>query len=127
MTLHSDESRVLLAIKALQKDPKLSLRAAAKIYEVNRMTLTRRRAGQSTRQDTRPNLTNLTESEEQAIIQYILELVTRSFPPRLRGVEEIANYLLRVRDAPPVGKNWASKFVKRQLELRIRWVRKYDY
>ncbi|KAJ6437614.1 LOW QUALITY PROTEIN: transposase-like protein [Purpureocillium lavendulum] len=46
---------------------------------------------------------------------------------RLRGVEEMANHLLRVRDAPPVGKNWASKFVKRRPELRTRFSRKYDY
>ena len=39
----------------------------------------------------------------------------------------MANQLLRVRDALPVGVNWASNFVKRQLELRIRYCRKYDY
>tara|TARA_Y100000815_G_C13314319_1_gene489808 strand:+ start:263 stop:1768 length:1506 start_codon:yes stop_codon:yes gene_type:complete len=70
---------------------------------------------------------NLTESEEQAIVQYVIELATRSFPPRLRGVEEMANYLLRVRDAPPVGKNWAQNFVKRRPELQTRFSRKYDY
>ena len=62
---------------------------------------------------------NLTKSEEEATIQYVFELATRSFPSRLRGVEEMANYLLRVRDAPPVGKNWAERFVERQPELRM--------
>lgn len=98
----SYESRSILAIQGLQKDPNLSLREAAKIYEVNRMTLARRRAGQSARQDSRPNSMNITESEEQAVVQYVIELATRSLPPRLHGVEEMANYLLRVRDAPPV-------------------------
>jgi hypothetical protein len=42
-------------------------------------------------------------------------------------VEEMANQLLRARDAPPVGKRWASNFVKRQPELRPRFNRKYDY
>ena len=51
----------------------------------------------------------------------------RSFPPRLCGVEDMANQLLYVRDAPPVGKLWAYNFVKRQPELRTRWTRKYDY
>ena len=68
MTLRSDESKVLLAIKALQKDPNLSLRAVARIYNVPRMTLVRRRAGQPSRRDTLPNLRKLTESEEQAIV-----------------------------------------------------------
>ena len=39
----------------------------------------------------------------------------------------MANQLLRVRDAPPVGKLWAHNFVKRQPELRTRYTRRYDY
>ncbi|KAJ3455661.1 hypothetical protein MRS44_017143 [Fusarium solani] len=31
------------------------------------------------------------------------------------------------RDAPPVGKRWASNFVERQPELKTRSFRKYDY
>ena len=100
----SDESRVVLALQALQDDESLSVLAAAKAYNVNRMTLTRRRAGRLSRRDTTPKSRRLTDSEENAIVQYIVELVARSFPPRLRGVEDMANQLLRVRDAPPVGK-----------------------
>jgi hypothetical protein len=39
----------------------------------------------------------------------------------------MANQLLRVRDAPPVGKLWAHNFVKRQPKLRTRYTRRYDY
>ena len=39
----------------------------------------------------------------------------------------MANQLLRVRDAPPVGKLWAYNFVKRQPALRTRYTRRYDY
>ena len=46
MALPSYESRVIIALEALKKDLDLSLRAAEKIYNVNRMTLSRRRAGQ---------------------------------------------------------------------------------
>ena len=122
-----NESRVILALQALQRDKNLSIRSAAKIYNIPATTIRHRRDGRTARRDTRPNSTKLTESEEEAIIQYVIELVTRSFPPRLRGVEEMANYLLRVRDAPPVGKNWAQNFVKRRPELRTHWSRKYDY
>lgn len=121
------ESRVILALQALQRDKNLSIRAAAKIYNIPATTIRDRRNGRTARRDTRPNSINLTESEEQAIVQYVLDLATRSFPPRLRGVEEMANHLLRVRDALPVGKLWAHNFVKRQPELRTRWSRKYDY
>ena len=104
MALPSNESRVFLALEALKKDDTLSLRAAAKIYSVSPATLMRRRDGKPARRDTTPNSKKLTQSEEEAIVQYILELDTRSFLLRLRGVEDMANYLLRVRDVPPVGK-----------------------
>ena len=41
----SNEASVLLALEALENDKNLSLGKAAKIYNVPRMTLTRRRAG----------------------------------------------------------------------------------
>ncbi|RKK06651.1 hypothetical protein BFJ68_g16465 [Fusarium oxysporum] len=69
----------------------------------------------------------LSDLEEQAIIRFILDLDSRGFPPRLRGIEEMANRLLADRDAPSVGKRWASNFVKRHKELKTRYFRKYDY
>ena len=121
------EARVNLALEALQSNRKLSLRAAAKLYNIPFSTLRDRHAGRPARCDTTPNSKKLTQSEEEAIVQYIIELCARAFPPRLRGVEEMANQLLRVRDAPPVGKLWAHNFVKRQPELRTRYTRRYDY
>ena len=109
----SKEARLILALEALQKNENLTLRAAAKIYDVSRTTLTQRRVGRLPRHDLPANSRRLTDSEEEAIVRYILELATRSFPLRLCGVEDMANQLLRVRDAPPVGKLWAYNFVKR--------------
>ena len=123
----SKEARLLLALEAIQNDKKLSIRAAAKLYNVPEATLRHRRAGRTARRDTPPNSKKLTQSEEEAVVRYILELDSRSFLPRLRGVEDMANQLLRVRDAPPVGKLWAYNFVKRQPELRTRYTRRYDY
>ena len=39
----------------------------------------------------------------------------------------MANRLLATRDAPRVRTRWASNFVNRRLELRMRFQRKYDY
>jgi hypothetical protein len=69
----------------------------------------------------------LTDLEESVIVQYILELDSKGFPPRLSGVEDMANRILAQRDAPRVGVNWASTFVKRHPELTTRFNRKYDY
>jgi hypothetical protein len=101
----SKEAQIILALEALQNDKKLSLRAAAKIYNVDHTTLSRRRAGRLARRDLPANSRKLTDLEEKVIVQYIIELSTCAFSPRLCGVEDMANQLLRARDAPPVGKH----------------------
>ncbi len=100
----SKEARVILALEAIRNDEKLSLRAAAKLYNVLESTLRSRRASVSARRDTTPNSRRLTDSKEKAIVQYVFELALRSFLLRLCGVEDMANQLLRVRDASLVGK-----------------------
>ena len=107
------EARLILALVALWNNSNLSVLVVAKIYNVDRSTLRHRRAARPARRDTTPNSRKLTHLEEEAIIQYIIELDVRAFPPRLRGVEDMANQLLRLRDAPPIGKLWAYNFVKR--------------
>ena len=116
-----------LAVEAIQKNKKLTKATAAKLYDVRRETLRDRLAGRPARGDIPANSRKLTDLEERAIVQYIIELCDRSFPPRLPGVEGMANQLLRARAATPVGKLWAHNFVKRQPELRTRFARKYDY
>ena len=63
--------------------------------------------------------------------QSSIDLDSRGFPPRLADVEDMANILLAERDAGRDagrdGKNWASKFVKRQPDLKTRFNCAYDY
>ena len=127
MESRSNEGQLVLALQAIKQNPELSIRGTAQIYGVSRNTLKRRLQHTPSRQDTMPNSRKLTDLEESTIIQYVLDLDARSFPPRLRGVEDMANRLLADRDAPPVGINWASKFVKRNQELCTRFTRRYDY
>lgn len=121
------EARVVLALEAIKNNAKISIRAAAKLYNVPVSTLSYRHTGRPARSNLTPNSKKLTQSEEEAIVRYIIELDLRAFPPRLSGVEDMANYLLRERDAPPVGKLWAHRFVKRQPQLRTRYTRRYNY
>src|ERR1700744_5435690 len=122
-----NERQIHLALQAIQKDQNLSARAASDIYKCSHATLSRRLQGIQSRRDSMPNSRNLTSLEESTIVQYILDLDARFYPPRLAGVEDMANRLLADRGAPRVGKRWASTFVKRQLELRTRFIRRYDY
>ena len=127
MATNEEENKINLALQAIQKDQTLSGRAAATIYGCSHVTLSRRLKGTPSRRDSMPNSRNLTPLEESTIVQYILDLDARSYPPRLVGVEDMANRLLADRGAPRVGKRWASNFVKRQPELRTRFFRRYDY
>jgi hypothetical protein len=127
MVSPSNEAQLILALDALRKNPKLRLSEAARVYSVPYNTLRDRRVGRPVRRDIPPNSRKLTDLEEQTIVRYIIELCTRVFYPRFAYVEDMANRLLRERDASPVGKLWAYNFVKRQPELRTRITRKYDY
>ena len=127
MDFPQNESQMLLAIQAIERDPKLSVRRAAAIYSVPRTTLRARIDGIKSRRDIVANGRNLTKLEEIAIVQRIVELDSQALPPRLSAVKDMANRLLCDRDALPVGKNWASNFVKRQPQLKTVFSRKYDY
>src|SRR4030088_2372092 len=99
MPFKNDEKQVILALQAVENDPSLSLRAAAKTYGVHHTKLSSRKRGRKERRDTIANSRKLTDLEESVLVQYILDLDSRAFPPRLRGVEDMANQLLAERDA----------------------------
>jgi hypothetical protein len=111
----------------MQNDPKLSARAAAKIYSCSHYKLSSYKLGIPLRRDIPANSRKLTDLEELVLVQYILDLATKGFPPRMSVVEDMADRLLATRDTQRVGTRWASNFVKRRPELRIRFQRKYDY
>ena len=123
----SKEARIQLAIQAINQDANISERRAAAIYNVSRTTLQDRRAGTTFRRDCTPNSTKLLLTEEEVIVQHILDLDARGFPPRLATVKEMADSLLAERHRDPVGQKWATSFVRRRPELKVKFNRKYDY
>ena len=105
METTSKESRIILAIQALKRSQKLSIRSAARIYNVSETTLRERRAGRPARRDIAANSRKLTDLEESVIVQHILELDSKGFPPRLSIIKDIANQLLATRNASRVSKH----------------------
>lgn len=77
----NQEGRILLAIEAIILGHIKSIRAAATTYDVPSSTLHDRINGMTSRRDSTPNSRNLTLEEENALLQYILDLETRGFPP----------------------------------------------
>jgi len=66
-------------------------------------------------------------------VKWILDMDSRGYAPRVGYIQRKANLLLaeRVRgtDTRPltVGRNWATKFIKRRFDLTSKYLRKYDY
>ena len=127
MSSFSKEQRVILATEAIQNNRNLSRRQATRIYEVPKATLRSKMNGRTSRDDSRHGRQKLTESEKNAIIQYVLDLDERGFPPRIAGIEDMANLLLEKRDDGRVGGHWASRFIVRQEKLKTRLNRVYDF
>jgi hypothetical protein len=48
---------------------------------------------------------NLTKTKEGVVVEYILKLISRGFPPRLAAVANIANSLRAERNLGQVGLN----------------------
>jgi len=81
MLVQTQEARIILAIEAIRTSKKLSRRKAAKIYEVPKSTLRNRMNGRTTLPERRLAAQNLTELEEQIIVNYILDRDSRGFSP----------------------------------------------
>ena len=127
MSQKINESQLNLALQAIRKNPKLSVRRAAKIYQVDNRRLGDRLRGVLPRRDILANSRKFTDLEEQVLVERILELDSKGFPPRLCIIEDIANRIIELRDGRRVGQRWAGNFVRRRPELRTRFQRKYDY
>jgi hypothetical protein len=121
------EGRIILAIKALKEGNIESIRAAEMSYDVPFESLRMRLNGITSRRDSTPNSRKLTPYEESALVQYILDLDSRGFPPRPQAVQEMADLLLSERGESPVGINWATSFIKRRTEIKSKFSRRYDY
>jgi hypothetical protein len=66
-------------------------------------------------------------TEEETIVDYILDLDARGYPLHLPAIKDLADSLLAARHRDPVGPNWPRAFVKRRPELKMKFNRKYDY
>ena len=113
------EGRIDFDLQAYTSGQFYSLRRAAAAFNVKHQRLSDRLHGIAYRPNTRPNSHKFTATEEQTIVQYILDLDSQGFAPRLCEVAGIADKLLGVRGGKPVGKCWAERFVTRSDALKI--------
>ena len=68
------EARILLALQALNHDPKQTVRSIAKAYNIPEATLRHRSKGRPSRRDQPANSRNLTDLEESVLVREVLNL-----------------------------------------------------
>src|SRR6266566_5024575 len=103
MASTSNECQLQLALQAFEKDPQLSVREAARLYNIPHSILSTRINGVSARATTMANSRKLTALEEEVVVREVLNLNSRGFPLRIHNMEDMANQLLATRDATCVG------------------------
>jgi len=115
-----------LAVGAIKSDASYTIRAACRDYDAPFSTVHARLHGRALRAEVVANCKKLTEFEEAAIVERILDLDSRGFPPTKPILRAMADKLLAERGQPPVGKNWPDNFIKRKDKLRTCYTRAYD-
>jgi hypothetical protein len=123
------EGRLSLAIDTIQKNRLSTATRAATLYTIPRTTLLRRLQSALPKATANAQKRRLSPIEEQSLVQWILDLDRRGFPPQVIDVRRMADALLAGRgqdpSPQPVGKNWMSRFVNSQSELQTKWNRKF--
>ena len=123
------EGRITLARRSIQNNQISSVRRAAVLYDVPQTSLVRRVNGIVPLTEFNAKKRKLQPSEEQALVEWALELNRRGFPPYIIDLRRMADTLLTARGQnpppQPVGKNWVSRFINAQPELQTKWNRKF--
>ncbi|APA11912.1 hypothetical protein SS1G_05451 [Sclerotinia sclerotiorum 1980 UF-70] len=122
-----NERDIVMAMEAMAKDKNLSLRKAAKIYNITHTTLMRRMKGITPASEYRQKQHKITKIEEEVIIQHIIDMDERGFNPKFISVESMANHILESRGRKRIGKQWAYRFVNRYNILKTHFNHVYDF
>lgn len=124
----SKEERLLLALDAYQRGLFPSQNTAAKAFDVPPSTFKTRVKGTTPRHNTVANSRKLTNTEEDTLSKWILDMGRRGLPLRILTVRYLAGLLLSARLSLDViiGQKWVNRFVKRHNELCSKYTRKYD-
>jgi len=99
----SNKSQLQYVLQTFERDPQLSIRKVAQLYNIPRTTLSIRINGHSACEDIMANSQKLTVLEEEVVVREVLDLDSRGFPPRMHDMEDMANRLLATCDAMYVG------------------------
>lgn len=121
----SKDERIQLAITAVHASGLkpdglttcLSLREAAKLYDVPRGTLTDRYNGVRTRAEAHEHEQLLSTAQEAVVVDWIKVMAKRGIPMTPSMVRDHVASIT----GGPVGESWVKRFKKRHPDLKVKW------
>jgi hypothetical protein len=114
--LVEQKGRIQLAIQALKKREISSARRAAEVFNVPRSTLRDRLKGHEFQAELRNHKFRLSENQEEALVEWIIDRDTRGVAPRVSHVQQMGHLILQEDSSilpKPLNKNWVTSFIKR--------------
>ena len=124
------ECRMQKALDALRSNRKLSIKRAAKTFDVSRTSLGKRAKGQRSRCESREAICALSSVEEEELVRWIYKLSCTGFAPKHELIREMAEKvrqrrLIGVNDESielvtykPLGNEWVANFIERHSDLK---------
>ena len=112
MSEPNKEARLHLVLQAYRENPKKDIRPLTTHYRVSESTLRKRVNSVTPRSELRQAMHKLTKTEEEVILQRVLDLDTRGFSPRISSIKEIANLILESRGTRHVSIYQVRRFIK---------------
>ena len=103
MESNSNERKIIMALEAFKKNPKLTIRAARKIYEILHTTLMKQHAGKQSQNNIPINSKKLTNLEKKIILDCIIKLVNQGFLLKQKNVQNIINFLCNTQSTFYIG------------------------
>lgn len=103
-------------------DTNISLNRVSRKFSVSYATLRRRWLGGKSRKDAHIAQLLLTPTQEDTLVQWIVDMGRRGVPLAYRGIREKASYI----SGQPVGKTWVYRFAKRHPEITQRWTKSME-
>lgn len=126
-TTSTSEDRIQHAIRAIQADPRLSIRKAANLFNAPYSTLQARISGRRPAQEVQQAQQRLSIHEEAAIEKCVITMTSWGWPMTIKYLESLArNLLIAKGDYQPLGQNWYKNFLARHPGLKTKWSRSLD-
>ena len=114
----NQETRLQQAILDYQSRRYPTIRAAAAANDVNRMTLSRRLQGGTSRAIARETQQLLSNQQEQMLVQWILDLEAQGHPPSFTQIRDLVVIIRGTyTEHLSIGQNWISRFIRRHPEI----------